>query len=123
VSKQSLPTVTIPASNRRRFQKVARVAAENRDANALVLMTEINRANPDGAETPPGSHVGWGGTDRPFGRSDHPISDAGHHMRSLTSLAVSTEREENCEMSRVVARAATRGIVDWGGLICLESTV
>lgn len=77
MSKQSLPTVTIPAPNRRRFQKLARVAAEHGDTDALVLMAAINRANPDGAETPLGSHAGRGGTDRPFGRSDHPISDVG----------------------------------------------
>jgi regulator of nucleoside diphosphate kinase len=44
VSKQSLPTVTIPASDRRRLEKLARVAAEHGDTDALFLMAEINRA-------------------------------------------------------------------------------
>jgi regulator of nucleoside diphosphate kinase len=44
VSKQSLPTVTIPASDRRRLEKLARVAAEHGDADALFLLAEIDRA-------------------------------------------------------------------------------
>lgn len=44
MSKQSLPTVTIPASDRRRLEKLARVAAEHGDADALFLLAEIDRA-------------------------------------------------------------------------------
>jgi regulator of nucleoside diphosphate kinase len=44
VSNQSLPTITMPASDRRRLEKLARVAAEQSDADALCLMGEINRA-------------------------------------------------------------------------------
>jgi regulator of nucleoside diphosphate kinase len=44
VSKQSLPTITIPASDRRRLEELARVAAEHGDTDALFLMAEINRA-------------------------------------------------------------------------------
>jgi regulator of nucleoside diphosphate kinase len=44
VSKQSLPIVTIPASDRRLLEKLARVAAEHGDTDALFLMAEINRA-------------------------------------------------------------------------------
>jgi hypothetical protein len=105
---------------------LTRVAAERSDTEALVLLAEINRANPDSAETPLGSHAGWGGTTRPFGRSDDPISDTGTtHLRSLTILAGSTEREENRHMSLVSAKETTSEypIEDLGGVICLESTV
>jgi regulator of nucleoside diphosphate kinase len=44
VSNQSLPTITMPASDRRRLEKLARAAAEQSDADALCLMGEINRA-------------------------------------------------------------------------------
>jgi hypothetical protein len=41
VSKQSLPTVAIPA----RLEKVTRVAAEHGDADAPFLPAKVNRAN------------------------------------------------------------------------------
>jgi regulator of nucleoside diphosphate kinase len=44
VSNLSLPTVTIPASDRRRLEKLARAAAEQGDTDALCLIGEINRA-------------------------------------------------------------------------------
>jgi regulator of nucleoside diphosphate kinase len=44
VSKISLPTITIPASDRLRLQELARQAAEDGDTDALFLMAEINRA-------------------------------------------------------------------------------
>src|SRR6185437_693185 len=44
VSNLSLPTITIPASDRRRLEKLARAAAEQGDTDALCLIGEINRA-------------------------------------------------------------------------------
>lgn len=40
----SLPNVTIPASDHRRLERLARVAAERGDTDALFLMSEIKRA-------------------------------------------------------------------------------
>ena len=40
----SLPTITMPASDRRHLEELARVAAEQGDTDALFLMDEINRA-------------------------------------------------------------------------------
>ncbi|HXT42076.1 MAG TPA: GreA/GreB family elongation factor [Candidatus Angelobacter sp.] len=40
----SLPNVTIPASDHRRLERLARVAAERGDTDALYLMSEIKRA-------------------------------------------------------------------------------
>jgi regulator of nucleoside diphosphate kinase len=44
VSNLSLPTITIPASDRRHLEELARVAAEQGDTDACFLMGEINRA-------------------------------------------------------------------------------
>ena len=44
MSNLSLPTITMPASDRRRLEELARVAAEQGDTDALFLMVEINRA-------------------------------------------------------------------------------
>ena len=44
MSNLSLPTITIPASDRRRLEKLARAAAEQGDTDALCLIGEINRA-------------------------------------------------------------------------------
>ena len=44
MSKQSIPTITMSASDRRRLEKLARAAAAQGDRDALCLMGEINRA-------------------------------------------------------------------------------
>jgi regulator of nucleoside diphosphate kinase len=44
MSTHSLPIVTIPASDGPRWEKLARVVAEHKDTDALLLMTEIDRA-------------------------------------------------------------------------------
>jgi len=49
----------------------------------------VSGRSPGSAETPIGSHADRGSTDRPFGRSDHRISNAGASKRSLTVLGVS----------------------------------
>jgi regulator of nucleoside diphosphate kinase len=45
VSNQFSPAITVPASDRRRLEELARGAAEQGDTDALCLMGEINRAN------------------------------------------------------------------------------
>ena len=44
MSNQFLPTITMPATDRRRLEKLARAAAEQGDMDAICLMGEINRA-------------------------------------------------------------------------------
>jgi regulator of nucleoside diphosphate kinase len=44
VSNQNRPTITMPASDRRRLERLARAAAKEGDPDALWLMGEINRA-------------------------------------------------------------------------------
>jgi regulator of nucleoside diphosphate kinase len=52
MSNEFLPIITVPASDRRRLEDLARGAAEQGDTDARYLMGEINRANivPDRAE-------------------------------------------------------------------------
>ena len=44
MSTRSLPIITMAATDRRHLEKLARLAAEQGDRNALFLMSEINRA-------------------------------------------------------------------------------
>jgi regulator of nucleoside diphosphate kinase len=44
VSNQNRPTITMPASDLRRLERLARAAAQEGDPDALCLMCEINRA-------------------------------------------------------------------------------
>lgn len=44
VSNRFRPAITVPASDRRRLEELARAAAEQGDTDALSLMGEINRA-------------------------------------------------------------------------------
>jgi regulator of nucleoside diphosphate kinase len=44
VSNQNRPTITMPASDRRRLERLARAAVKEGDPDALCLMGEINRA-------------------------------------------------------------------------------
>jgi regulator of nucleoside diphosphate kinase len=44
VNNPSIPDITLPASDHRRLEQLARVGADHGDADARFLLTEINRA-------------------------------------------------------------------------------